>query len=371
MIGAEQHECLVFYGDLDDLIVRCVDPILRPVCAEFQTCYWRRHYAGGSHLRIVIKGDPVPVASLMSSLRLHTEQFMRERPSATQTRYSAARAAELLALEGEECDPCLLEYKENVFLESHRTMTRGHVTPAAAALGSDFLRDSMGLAVTIISDRSQRRALVLRLYILYALLLARGTSARGFISFKSHWEGFVSAGGSHAFIELVDAQYQRVEDECLAHVAYVRDALAHDSIGQDEVLSEWKAICERYMKAARRVLAEGHALTRQPRSLEEARRMRETYRARKQRDRRFTERLWKDERFMASVQFDHDFLTARVMTNLLYMLVAAVGLTYLDRMALCHHAYRTAEQAYGCDLTDLLQTEIDIIVARHADKPSV
>jgi hypothetical protein len=68
------------------------------------------------------------------------------------------------------------------------------------------------------------------------------------------------------------------------------------------------------------------------------------------------------------MQFEPSWLVPRVLTNLLYQFTATVGLTPIERMALCHFGYRAAEEEYGADCAELLRRNVERTVEAHAHR---
>jgi hypothetical protein len=71
---------------------------------------------------------------------------------------------------------------------------------------------------------------------------------------------------------------------------------------------------------------------------------------------------------MEALQYDAGFLVPRVLTNLLYVVVAAVGLAPLERIVLCHHSHRAAEEHTGRNLDEILAGNIDRTIRANAGR---
>lgn len=358
----------VYHGGVDRLITRCVHPFLDTLPDSVDRRFWERHYAGGPHLRVRLRGPEPVVNAALAGLRAAAEAFVASEPAPVLETYSAERAAALLAQEGETAASADLRYRVNVVEEHAYTPRSGvHVSDEAAEIAADFRHDTSGLAVRIMTGERPVREEMLRLFFLQALVVCRGDAPRGSVSYKSHWEGF-AAGTAPAVGERVRAAYARDRETILALLAGVEAYWESGAADADPVLAAWRDILTRYGARARKLLIGGHHLTPQPASLQESREVRARTLEGLRDESAFVRALWDDPRFMATIRYEPGFLEPRVLTNLLYLLVAAVGLGAVDKMALCHFAFRAVEEFHGCDLTEILKENVELVVGTHADR---
>lgn len=358
----------VHHSDLDGLIVDCVEPLRERVTERVERFFWERQAVGGRHLRICLRGGERELAAVSSELVRVVEGWMREHPAPDEPGYSEERAAALLRREGDEVDDDALRYRNNVVLERpYPSRRHAYVSPEAAEMADDFRHDAVPLAARIIRGPDARQLTLLRLYFLQALEVCRGDLPRGSVSYKSHWSGF-SVSTPEEVSSRVAETYERNRDEITGALRDVVHLCESDALDADPVLSAWRQILRKYDRRTRASLAGGHHITWQAADLADARRQRESTLAVMNRESPFVRILWSDERFMASLQYEPAFLVPRVLTNLLYTLVSLVGLPAIEKMALCHHAHRAAEQEFGCNLDDLLRENVDRVVARHGQR---
>jgi hypothetical protein len=221
------------------------------------------------------------------------------------------------------------------------------------------------LATRILAGPRAVREALLRLYFAHALSVCGGRLADGSVSFKSHWSGFASNFPAPQVVHRIEAAYDEGREEVATLLDDVLLRWNEDGLASDPVLSEWRELMTRYGARAVQTLTAGTHLTAQPRSLAEARASRNAVLNGLQRDNEFVQTLWADERFMAAIQHEPGFLVPRVQVNLLYLLVAAAGMNVIDRMSLCHFAYRAAEDHSGRDLTDILRQNVTRAVRTH------
>lgn len=359
-------------SEVDRLIVGCVHPFFEEWEGRLERRFWERHYTGGPHLRVRLRGPAAVLAAAGDELAARARAFLAEHPSPDLAHYSEAHVARLLEWEetpagaGED-----LRYRNNV-IEEHPYPPAAdvYVSREAARLVEDFRHDMMPLAVRLPAGPRPLREALLRLYFLQALEAA-GDLAAGSVSYKSHWEGFASTFPSQVVLERIRATYSTHREHFQALLREVAGLFAGGRIGEDPELAAWQELLRRYESRAREVLGAGIHITQQPTTPEEAVRMRRQAESLRLRDSEFVRTMWGDETFVASLQHEPRFLVPRVLTNLLYTFLAASGLKTIDKFTLCHVAFRTVEEHAHCDLTDVLRRNMDWMVARHAGRPAV
>jgi hypothetical protein len=358
----------IHYTDLDRLILECVHPVLERVGGTLERRYWDRHYAGGPHLRVRLVGGEAVHAAVGEVVRA-AERFVAEHPSADVAHYSPERAAEMLRREGEEWEEDDLGYRNNVVLErAHRSRSGEYVSGEAEALAEEFRHDAEPLVAHILAGPRPAAEQVLRLYFLHALLATRGRLPEGAVSFKSHWEGFAAGFPVAEVPERIAASYAGQRDTLVALMLEVEGLYRRGALAEDPLLGAWSDLMARYAERTRQSLRRGTHITPQPATLREASESREALFNYLRRESEFIRVLWDDPRFIAAVQFEPGFLVPRVLVNLLYIVVAAAGLSTLDRMTLCHHAFRTVEDHFDRDLTDILRGNVAGALARSAHR---
>lgn len=356
----------VYTSKVDRLIVDCVHPFFQKWESRLERRSWVRHYAGGPHLRVQLQGPAAAVVETAGEeLAAGARAFLAVHPSPDLADYSEAHVARLLEWEetpagaGED-----LRYRNNVVEEHpYPPATDVYVSREAARLMEDFRHDIMPLAFRLLTGRRPRREALLRLYFLQALEVG-GDLAAGSVSYKSHWEGFASSFPSLTVIERIQASYDANREHFQALLREVADLFAQGLIDEDPELAAWHSLLPRYRSRARQILATGTHVTRQAATPEEAIQWRRRAESLRLRDSEFARTFWADESFVSSLQHEPSFLVPRVLTNLLYTLLAAVGLKTIDKFTLCHVAFRAVEEQTQCNLTDILRRNIAWIIAR-------
>src|SRR5687767_64425 len=90
----------IYYSDVDRLIIDCVHPFFQHWEDRIERRSWERHYAGGPHLRIRLRGSVAELAHAGNELAAWVGSFLARYPSQDVGNYSAERAAKLLEWEG-------------------------------------------------------------------------------------------------------------------------------------------------------------------------------------------------------------------------------------------------------------------------------
>jgi thiopeptide-type bacteriocin biosynthesis protein len=358
----------IYYRDLDRLIVDCVQPALEREAGGLERRFWERHYAGGPHLRIRLRGAPDAVRAAEDAVAAAAEAYVAGNPSPALATYSPTHAETLMRKEGEEPDPADLRYRNNlVERRPYRPARELFASDQALALAEDFRHDTVALAARVLSSGRAKNEEVLRIYFMHALVICRGNMPAGMVSCRSHWEGFAASFPAVEALDRIRATYERSRDSIRASLREVAAAFRAGP-GTDPVVDRWRELVEEYEARTRRHIAAGEPITEQPTTPAEVKEMREKVFTHFHTESGFVNTFWSDDRFIASMQFEPGWLAPRVMTNLLYQFVSTVGISPMERMALCHFAYRSAEEEYGADCAEILRGNIERTLAANAHR---
>jgi hypothetical protein len=167
---------------------------------------------------------------------------------------------------------------------------------------------------------------------------------------------------SEQLLERIAASYHRNRPALLATAAEVEARWTQEDFGATPLLARWRGLLELAHGEATEIAAAGEVLIDSPRGGDAAllrARVLESVR----RPSEFVEQIWVDDEFVARAPLDVRFQRPRALVNLLYDFIAALGLNALDRMALCHHAFRVVEEHCGCNLTDLARRNVAAVRA--------
>lgn len=358
----------IYYGDLDRLIVECVHPVFMRDAQSLEKCFWERHYAGGSHLRVRLYGTSDVINTVGSELTAEATSYMARLPSSPRTSYTPEFAAKMAEMEDELAQPEDFVYRVNEILERpYQRLNHRLASDEAATLLEDFLNDCMPLAMAILQTPLPVLEQMLRLYFAEALFVS-GDLPRGCVSFKSHWEGLAMNFSNRQLNERIESNYARVHDRIHELMLNVKEHYDQNTFNDDPILQGWFELLKRYRERTRAVLESGKHITFQYDTIDKVRQARQRFEEHMWQDSSFLRTLYDDERFLALVQYEPAFLRPRVLTNLLYKLVTLVGLNMIDKMALCYYAHRIVEDHFKCDLTEILEQNIECVVTKYSHR---
>lgn len=355
----------IYYTDLDRLIIDCVNPVLERHAEHLENCFWERHYAGGPHLRVRLHGSAIDVSKMASELVVEATSYMTRFPSAPQANYSAELAKKMIEMENEPSDLADLVFRVNEIHERpYQRLNHRLVSDEAAHLLEDFLHDSMPVVAVILRAPAPKLEQMLRLYFVDALFGSEDLP-HGCVSFKSHWEGLAMNFSNLRLNERIESNYAQNRERIRELMLGVKEHFENSTIEKDPVLKGWVDILVPYGERARTVLESGQHVTPQYGTIDNVRLAKQDLEERMWQNSNFLHTLYGDERFLALVQYEPNFLAPRVLTNLLYRLVALVGLNVIDKMALCYYSHRIVEDHFQCDITEILKENMERLVSKH------
>ncbi len=356
----------IYYTDVSSLIMECVYPFLQSKYRELDTCFWERHYAAGPHLRVRMQGAPDALDRVSRQLVVEAEEYIAAKPSRRLTNYSTEKVTALLKAEMPGQVEELLSYRVDEILEvPYQRLKNNLASDEAARLLEKYLNQSMPLVVSICRNPQSSREQVLRLYFALALFVS-GEIPRGCVSYKSHWEGFSSRLPTRGLVSRIKDQYEHDREHISEIMLSVQRLYRDGTVHSDPILAIWHKLLVDYKDSTLSILKSGIHITRQPVSAAEVRAAKRQIMNTMVDESEFMRALFEDDRFLALIQYDHNFLWPRVLTNLLYQTVASVGLHIIDKMALCYGAQRAAEEHFNCNLLVFLKETIATIVDQHA-----
>jgi hypothetical protein len=347
----------VFNASLDALLLDVIGPCLESHAGALDRAFWERHYAGGPHIRLRLRAVPGVLDAVTAELRADFERWLAGHRGATSKKYSVAHAAKLLRMEGVDPDSEDLVCHENAIVERpYPEAGKVFASEGARDLVERFRCARGPLALKIMSSEEPTHELIFRLYLMLALFVGRGRYPPGSVSFKSHWEHFAASLRPADLLQRVHASYERRRDQlALAMNEVERDW--RDEPGAHPLVAQWRRLLEDTHAQVTELLARGEQLAGLGPSARTDGRVAEEMREAR-RNSSFVDAMWVDERYTAAAAREPSFLRPRALVNLLYDLVAAVGLSPLDKMMLCHHAYRAVEGNCGCSLDDVMRRNI-------------
>ena len=272
----------------------------------------------------------------------------------------------MVEMEEEPSNPSDLVYHVNEIHERpYQRLNHRLVSDEAARLLEDFLHDSMPIVVAILKAPLPKLEQMLRLYFVDALLDSKDLP-HGCVSFKSHWEGLAMKFSNPRLNERIQSNYAQKQERIRELMLSVKEHFDNKTVESDPVLKGWVDILRRYGERTKAVLESGQHITPQYGTIDNVRLAKQDLKEHMWQDSVFLDTLYGDERFLALVQYEPNFLVPRVLTNLLYRLIALLGLNVIDKMALCYYAHRVVEDHFQCDITEILKENMERLVSRHA-----
>lgn len=358
----------IYYTNVDDLILECVYPLLQRKDPLLETCFWERHYAGGAHLRVRLRGSDEAINGVGAELVRQARQFITERPSVPSLNYSEDAARKLLEMEQEAPYPDDLTYRVDAIIERpYQRLDHKSISDEAAALLEDFLHDCMPLAVIVLSQPQLKVEQMLRLYFFQALFV-NGSLPHGCVSYKSHWEGFALLSAPAQLSERIKANYSQQIKMIREVMLEVKENFEGQTLIQHPVLSGWNDLLLKFGEQAKLLLDSGKNINTRFIDTEHALRAMQGLGTQRIKHSRFLSAFYSDERFLVSLQYDRSILWPRILINLLYSFLSVVGLSVVERMSLCYYAHRAVEDYVQYDLTEILQDTINKVMSKQSHR---
>jgi hypothetical protein len=329
-----------YHGDLDALICDAVRPLFAVGGA-----YYVRHWRRGPHLRLNFRAFDL-VEPMVEEI---VGGFLARRPSTT-VLDPLALLAEHERLARLEADPGpLLPWcpDNSVHLEPYDDRTHVLGSPEAAGLLADFHVATTDLAFRATSSA---RAGGSRLGIAFDLMIATAHAlsgvgvAEGFVSFRSHAEGFLASHPGAAELR------PRWDRHYATHAESLERRVVSILGGQVPLVRDWVSVLEPIRARAGELIESGRL------SLDTAW-IRDNYapgiRLDPARSAFHREVDGERRRGRGSAQATW-FLQYRVMLNYLYLFLTKLGVRPGERYLLCHLAASAVEGAFGVSAFDVI-----------------
>jgi hypothetical protein len=347
-----------YYTDIDCLVTECIYPVLREIEPALQNCFWERHYAGGAHVRVRLRGASDVLSQASALLVRQAHVYMEEHPSRPLPSYSEDHAAHLMRLENQTFEGADLVYRVNTICESpYQRLHHQLASDDAAALLEQFLQKAMPLTAAILLSDCDKMDEMLRLFFLHAILVS-GNLPRGCVAYKSHWEGFGATFTNRGVVDRIRRRYHEQRERIQSLMLQIESSHGSGDFAGDPVLAGWNSIFVSLRPEVWDAVISGKKLTGQLENAEQVHQAWDYVTGKLVEDSPFLRMLFSDDRFLPLYRSEPRMVMPRVMTNLFYALVSCVGLNMIDRYALCFYSHRAAEEYFHCDLTNILEQTI-------------
>ncbi|MEJ3653466.1 thiopeptide maturation pyridine synthase [Actinomycetes bacterium KLBMP 9759] len=343
----------------DDLLLDAVRPLLAEIADDVEGAFFTRHWRRGPHIRIQVCCADEAWPAVRELITRRMEEYIGAHPSAGHPDPDGELVlhARLAELEHESGPLEPWHPDDSVQFEpfDHRLHVLG--TQETADMLTEFHVASTPLAFDALAamrDGEQLSALALRLMFASAELGCPPVS-RGFLSYRSHAEGFLANTGDPAAMRSRFEQVYRRNSESLGELlTEVLADLGNGGTADGDPARDSPAwLLRAWVPEARRVLARATVLTEEgtvqlapievpaddgPDGLVVS---------------SFHRSLFGDEEVRRALSQSW-FTVYRVLLNFQYLLFGRLGMAPRDRFLLCYLAARTVEDRYDLRMPDRL-----------------
>ncbi|MEV5542460.1 thiopeptide maturation pyridine synthase [Saccharopolyspora shandongensis] len=350
------HGVQIYYAaERDDLILDCLRPLFARMPADAERMFFVRHWLRGPHLRLCFRApEPVFREVIRPEVERAANRYLAEHPSTARIDERELLATHReVARQERESGPLAPFHPDNSIQHAPHDR-RIHVLggEAAAALLEAFYHETNEL---VFEQLDQVRAGRSRVGLAADLMIATAHAMwpgidRGFISYRSHAEGFiVRAPDPAARREFCVQQYRSQAAVLRERLVGVLDCVAGG--GTDvPFVAEWVRLLGRFRSTAEPLIGSGElsfagavapdaAQSWDPGMLEHS---------------TFHRLLQGDGGRMADLQRDPAFLGFRFALNYLYLHLNRIGLLPVERFLLCHLIADAVEEHYGISANDFV-----------------
>ena len=344
---------VVYYAeDRHALLLDAVEPWWERIRPHVTAAYWIPHWRRGPHLRLDVETDATTFADVVTpAVDEIVRPFLAEHPSRAAVDPGRLLAAHrrLADLEREDGPLTPLRPDNSVHLGVHDRRLAVLGSDAAADLLAEFRSASTRTAfdaVRATPRRAQLVALAYDLTVATAHALSGVGLARGFVSFRSHADAFLSWWPeADGFRAAWDRHYRSHAARLLARTAAVTEAIDH-APGTMPLVGDWVDLLGPFWDRGGELLDAGQLSLDPPWAgvdlgdpaiLDLLRRS--PFHGSRLTTRRPVNAAW--------------FARYRLMLNYTYLHLTRLGLTPVERFLLCHLAAGAAEELYGVVAPDV------------------
>ncbi|WP_393916412.1 thiopeptide maturation pyridine synthase [Halostreptopolyspora alba] len=349
-----------YHANQDDLLLDAVRPLLAEVRESVPRAYFVRHWRLGPHVRLHFRCTSDRwYDTVRPAVERTIVDYLRANPSMTPVDEGAeiAKHRELARLEREEGE--LTPFAPDNSLRFRPYEQRLHVlsTVEAAELLAEFHTDATDLVLAILEYAragGDRRGACLAAMVAVAHTMCPPLT-RGFVSFRSHAEGFLAnCADPEGTRALFDRQYRRNAAAlrhqvrgtlaALAGAAKPRADRAPDELG--EFTRRWATLASTYRERALPLIAAGHI------GLDGAEEPQAESAAMRTSD--FHRRLRASDSWEALRDAEW-FRCYRLLLNYLYLQMNRIGISPLERFLLCHLLAEAVEEEFHVRALDVVE----------------
>ncbi|WP_329576374.1 hypothetical protein OG500_03405 [Kitasatospora sp. NBC_01250] len=355
---------IAYFGDgTDELILQAVRPVIERCTGHVQSVYVLRHWRRGPHLRLVVQATPETFAALVEpAVAQLVGGWLREHPSTAPTPDEAALLPlhRRLAEAEREPGPLTPFHRDNsISWEEHDRRVEVLGCPVGADELALFYERTNGLLfdhLAAVAGGVPRETLALRLMLATAHTLCRhpedASIRRGFVSFRSHAEGYLSTAGPQvreAFEQRYAANREVLTAQVRAVVAAFEPGAADaPSAAQGEAERRWVAAIDP-LGGRWTALYEAGEIPEAPIPDDEENGIGDLLAASP-----LHQAVAGSATYKQMMYRDPRFLRYRLMLNYTYLHLTRLGVPGLTRYLLCHLAANAVEEVYGVSALQLV-----------------
>jgi len=351
---------IAYFGDgTDQLLLEAVRPVIERCTGHVQSIYVLRHWRRGPHLRLVVQAEPDTFTRLVEpAVAGIIGSYLREHPSTAAAPDEAALLPMHRRLAEAEREPGPL----TPFYPDNSITWTGHdrrIEILGCPVGADELalfysatNDLLFRDLEAVAGGVPRETLALRLMLATAHMLCRhpqdASIRRGFVSFRSHAEGYLSTAGPQVR-QAFDQRYAANREILTAQVRSVVAAFEAGADGTDgEPLREWVTTIDplglRWTE-----LYEAGEIPEQEIPDDEENGIGDLLAASP-----MHQAIAGSTAYKQMMYRDPRFLRYRLMLNYTYLHLSRLGIPGLTRYLLCHLAANAVEEVYGVTALQLV-----------------
>lgn len=348
-----QSAHLYYYDEhKNDLLLDCIQMLFRHPLVSGKRPFWVRHWLRGPHIRLrFFCSDAAFATEVKPCLELIVGDYLKQRPSQVSLSEAQLRPTyETLAQQEREVGPLFPLYPDNS-IQYIPYDSRLHVleSPQLAATLEDFYVDTDEITFAMLDTiRGGGRLLSLCFDLMVVVAHLQGQHiTRGFISYRSHAEGFIiSTKQPQAVRALFEQQYQAQAEQFCARLRVLLGVLERK---EDTIpfVQQWATVMQHYWERSEDLLHEGAlAIALENDGSETETHAGHEFKRNLQRS-AFHSNLESDPERKRALYTDSWFLRYRLMLNLLYLHFSRLGLRPLDRFLLCHLMANSVEHTFN------------------------
>lgn len=336
----------------EDLILDAVGPLLERLDGVAQRAYFLRHWRRGPHVRIPVLADPGTfTTSVEPAVRDTVGDFLRRRPSSAQlppedVLLPAHQRAAEAELEQGPLRPLVPD--NSIRFEEHDRRLHVLDSDAGMDLLADFYASTNDLALTTLArirGGLNREILSIALMVAIAHRLCgdpRGIEF-GFVSFRSHAEGFLHRLPSpESARESFDRQYHANSTTLRKLVTTVLDGLEGRGTELPDV-TEWLGVMCAFLAEGDRLLRTGQLTLEMPAAQGVApTRVSPMH------------QLMLENDALGQLLTGAEFKRYRFVLNYTYLHLARLGVEGYARSRLCHFVANAVEEILGLNAFEII-----------------